>query len=215
MPATASLAAAIELHDVSTPGHNARVADLAVAIGAHLGLNKSNLLILARAALLHDLGNLGVPRSLLHKPSTLTDEEWAVIKKHPILGLEILSLIGDLSRERAIILAHHERIDGSGYPNALTGDKVSQEDRILAVADTYCAIIADRPYRRGLGTTTALAVLQAQRGQSLDADCVDALLAVLDESILPSTANRRTGHPNRRFLGVFDRRLRHLVGASA
>jgi HD-GYP domain-containing protein (c-di-GMP phosphodiesterase class II) len=214
MFAIAALAAAIELHDVGAPGHNAEVADLAVAIGVRMGLDDASLLILARASLLHDLGKLGIPSLLLHKSGAPTEAEWDTLKKHPMLGLDILSRIGDMDHEKAIILAHHERLDGSGYPNALSGGQIPLAARILAVADSYQAMISDRPYRHGLGTKASLAALDAGRGSAFDPDCVDALTNIIEatqEYQPPSSANRRTGVHNRRFLGTLERRLQQLA----
>jgi putative nucleotidyltransferase with HDIG domain len=219
--AIAALAAAIELHDVGTPGHNARVADLAVSIGRELKLDADALRVLAHAGLLHDLGKLGVSDTILYKSLPLTEIERMDIRRHPGLGLEVLDKIGGLEREKQIIFSHHERLDGSGYPRGLSAEDIPLETRILAVADTYDAMIADRPYRAGVGTPAALASILAERNRTLDARCVDALVAVVANNsilFLPSLASlpffdfseggeRRVGDNNRRWQGSLDRRL--------
>lgn len=213
MLAVAGLAAAIELHDVGIPGQNAAVADLAVSLGEVLEVDAEHLLVLARAALLHDLGNLGIPRSLLHKPKPLTPSEWLAVKKHPSLGLEILSRLGNMDEEKVLLLTHHERLDGSGYPFALIGDQISFLARILAVADSYQSLVSTRPYRPSLGSKAALASLRTDHGKRFDVRVVAALTSVLAarQSSTPVPSNRRLSLPNRRFLGVIERRLKRLA----
>ena len=147
-----ALGAVIKLHDMMTYEHSERVASLAVAIGRELHLEPSALSVLAHASLLHDLGKLGISDTILLKPSSLTPPEWVIVRCHPGFGLEALDGIGSLEREKQVIFSHHERLDGSGYPRHLMADGISIEARIVAVADTYDALISDRPYRAGVDT---------------------------------------------------------------
>ncbi|MFN2465929.1 MAG: HD-GYP domain-containing protein [Candidatus Dormibacteria bacterium] len=103
---------------------------------------------MARAGLLHDIGKLHIPDSILLKPGPLSDEELMVMKQHPEMGLDILARLGKFDEEAEVVIAHHERIDGSGYPRGLKGDQIPLGARILAVADTYDVLVSDRPYRR-------------------------------------------------------------------
>lgn len=209
--AIAALASAIELHDVGTPGHNARVADLAVAIGHALQLDPLTLHVLGQSGLLHDLGKLGISDVILYKTKALSPTEQATMQQHPSLGLDVLDRIGSLDRVKQVIFSHHERLDGSGYPRHLVGNDIPLEARILAVADTYDAMISDRPYRASLGTAAALSLLAAERARTLDSDCVDALVAVVTKGstrLLPSLAvlpfpplERRHHLPSRRRQG--------------
>lgn len=217
--AIAALAAAIELHDVGTPGHNARVADLAQAIGRELGLDMPTIRVLARAGLLHDLGKLGISDAILYKPDRLSSVEQMIMQRHPGLGLEVLDRIGGLEREKQVVFGHHERLDGSGYPRKLTAEFIPVEVRIVAVADTYDAMISDRPYRAGVGTPKAFEVIREEAGKALDSDCVQALISVVDKNttlFLPSLPalpyfnpqgpERRQNGGNRRVTGLPDRR---------
>lgn len=177
----AALAAAIELKDHDTQGHTLRVAELSVRVGRQMGLDNRSLRVLARAGLLHDIGKLGIPDSILVKPGPLDPDEWRVMKTHPQLGLDILARCGILPREAEIIRAHHERMDGSGYPSGLDGPEIPIEARIIAVADTYDVLLSDRPYRRALPHAAAVQVLlkEAAANKLYDA-AVEALLRVVE-----------------------------------
>jgi len=156
-----ALAAAVEARDENTQGHNMRVAELALNIGRELGLPNHNLRLLTRAGLLHDVGKIGIPDAVLSKPGPLNDAEWAIIKRHPDLGVEILRRIPNLKHEAEVVAAHHERVDGGGYPRGLRGIEIPLEARIVSVADTYDVLVSDRlwegkcesqyePSRRGI-----------------------------------------------------------------
>jgi hypothetical protein len=176
-----ALAAAVEARDENTKGHNHRVAELAVQIGRAMELPTDTLRILARAGLLHDVGKIGMPDSILSKPSSLDPGEWTVIKRHPEVGHEIISRIASLRREAAIVVAHHERIDGSGYPRGLRGEEIPLEARIVAVADTYDVLISDRPYRKAFNKKDAFRILREESGTHLWEPAVRALLRSLGE----------------------------------
>src|SRR2546423_6668259 len=114
------------------------------------------------AGLLHDAGKIGIPDSCLIKPVPLDPQEWFVIKRHPELGQAILSRVDRLRREAEIVIAHHERLDGSGYPRGLRGDQIPLEARILAVADTYDVLVSDRPYRKAFHKNRGFRILRAE-----------------------------------------------------
>lgn len=177
----AALVAAVEARDENTKGHNLRVADLAVQIGRALELPNDTLRTLARAGLLHDVGKIGIPDSILSKPGALDPAEWVVIKRHPEMGNAILGRVDRLRREAEIVMAHHERMDGSGYPRGLRGEQIPLEARILAVADTYDVLVSDRPYRKAFDRSRAIGVLREECGTHLWEPAVRALVRSLGE----------------------------------
>jgi HD-GYP domain-containing protein (c-di-GMP phosphodiesterase class II) len=174
-----ALAAAVEARDENTEGHNVRVAELAVMIGRELDLPNDTLRVLARSGLLHDVGKIGIPDAILSKPGPLTADEWTTIKLHPQKGHEILSRINRLYRESEIVIAHHERIDGSGYPRGLRGEEIPLEARIIAVADTYDVLVSNRPYRKARRPEQAIRILREESGTHLWPPAVEALLRSL------------------------------------
>ncbi|MHB8576811.1 MAG: HD domain-containing phosphohydrolase [Dehalococcoidia bacterium] len=182
--AIAALAAATEAKDPDTRGHTARVAEISVAIGREMGLPHETLRTLARAGLLHDIGKIGIPDAVLLKPGPLDADGWETMKLHPQLGLDILERVGDLQREALILVAHHERMNGSGYPRGLVGEAIPFEARIISVADTYDAIVSDRPYRKGLPRLSALHILQEETGSHLYPPAVQAFMRIYDKGIL-------------------------------
>lgn len=172
---------AIEVKDVATFGHVRRVSSYALAIGKKLGLSASELRSLALAAEMHDVGKVSVPTSVLAKPGPLTDEEFAIVKTHTVLGHRIAEQVRPLQPLAQVIRAHHEHYDGSGYPDGLAGDAIPLLARIIAVADTYDAITSKRPYRDGLSHEEALAELRRVRGTQLDPRIVDLFFEVVGE----------------------------------
>jgi putative nucleotidyltransferase with HDIG domain len=179
-----ALAAAIEAKDRDTRGHTIRVAELTVGIARELGMPAPMLRYLARAGLLHDIGKLHIPDAILLKPGPLDDDEWKVMKTHPELGLDILQRMGKFERESEVVLSHHERIDGSGYPQGLKGDAIPLGARILAVADTYDVLVSDRPYRKARTRDEAQRILDEESGPHLWTPAVDALKRMLGEHAL-------------------------------
>ena len=143
---------AIEARDPYTKQHSSRVTELAVSIGKEMGCSDEELDLLSFSGNLHDIGKLGIPDSILLKPGPLTGTEFEAIKKHPIIGANIVGHLGLLTAEQKIILHHHERWDGKGYPDGLKGESIPFLSRILSVADVYDAMASDRAYRKKLPT---------------------------------------------------------------
>jgi len=169
-----TLSTTVELRDPYTAGHQRRVAQIAVAIAQELGLSQERQESLRIACTLHDIGKIVVPAEILSKPGQINPLEQELVKSHSRVGYEILKEI-DFPKEIAdIVLQHHERLDGSGYPNGLRGDEISLEARITAVADVMEAMMSHRPYRPGLGVDKALEEIKKERGVELDAAAVDA-----------------------------------------
>jgi putative nucleotidyltransferase with HDIG domain len=162
-----------------TSGHSDRVALFADLIAEELGMEGARRRWLRRAALLHDIGKLGVPNIVLDKPGKLDDGEWVAIKRHPALGEEILSRVAVFRDLAVIAAAHHERLDGKGYPRGIAADDIGFETRIVTVADIFDALTADRPYRDRIPVSRALAMMAEWVGPQLDARCFAALVAAM------------------------------------
>ena len=177
-----SLARALDERDPYTRFHSENVSRAAVAIGRKAGLNSLELENLRLAGLLHDIGKIGVPDKVLHKPGRLTDEEFEMIKEHSKLGSGILQPLPGLEEVLPGILHHHERLDGQGYPDGLKGNEIPVFAQILAVADTYDALVTDRPYRQGLPQEKARTIMMDASGTQLSPYYVKLLFEWLDES---------------------------------
>jgi hypothetical protein len=186
----AALVAAVEVKDRETQGHNRRVAQLCVQIGRQLGMSATELRVLARTGLLHDVGKLGIPDAILEKQGPLDESESAVMKTHPEIGVAILKRGGHFKRELLGVLYHHERMDGSGYPHGLQADAIPIEARIVAVADTYDVLTTDRPYRHACGGREARRIVEAEAGTHLDPRVVVALMRALDR---PDSGHKTQG----------------------
>ena len=169
-----ALARIVDTNSHWTAGHSERVTDLAMELGRELGLSPDEIDRLHRGGLLHDIGKLGVPPSILDKPGKLTEEELAIVKNHPSKGAEILDPIPNLRKIVPIVVQHHERFDGKGYPNGLAGESISLQARILAVADVVDALASDRPYRAGWPREKVLAYTRENSGTQFDPSVVDA-----------------------------------------
>lgn len=171
-------------------GHSQLVAQYAVVLAKAMGLVERNGIVdIRHGALLHDIGKIGIPERILRKPASLTPAEMEVVQRHPLIGYEIIHDCEFLSRAARIVLFHHERYDGTGYPYGLTGEEIPIEARIFAVADTLDAITSDRPYRRGMSLETALIEIDKQRGTQFDPEVVKAFLAVPDATWLQIKEN--------------------------
>jgi HD-GYP domain-containing protein (c-di-GMP phosphodiesterase class II) len=189
--ALVALGAAVAAKDTETAEHIERVGDLAADIGLHMGVPESEIEILRWGGRLHDVGKIGVPNSILRKPGRLTEREFATMKLHSVRGGRLAERSKLLARAAPIVRGHHERIDGSGYPDGLAGDGIPLGARIVAVADFWDALVFDRPYRAALPTDEVVAMVRAASGTHLDPACVSALLAVVgaDEGVeLPRAA---------------------------
>lgn len=173
-----ALGGVVELRDPYTAGHQRRVTRLAVAIGRQLGWEAERLHALQVAALLHDVGKISCPSELLTKPTRLSETEMNIIRTHPAAGGAILSSIHFEGPVLPAVLQHHERLDGSGYPAGLAGERIVPCARVIAVADVVEAMASHRPYRPALGVEAALAEVQSGRGRLYDDAAVDACLAV-------------------------------------
>jgi putative nucleotidyltransferase with HDIG domain len=168
--------------DTSTERHTRRVALLAVQLGERLGVPAGRLRTLAIGALLHDIGKLRVPDAVLCKPGRLDDREFDVIRRHPGWGDELAGALGFPAPVRRLIRSHHERLDGTGYPDGAS--RLDLDVRILTVCDVYDALVSERVYRPAMSTAEALAILDSERGTAFDPDCVDALRGMLDATAL-------------------------------
>lgn len=158
-----------------TSGHSRRVADYCDGLAGKLGVIAPRRRPLRRAAALHDIGKLGVANAILDKPGKLDDSEWAAMRGHAALTQLILGKIGAFSDMAKLAAAHHERLDGMGYPLGLDDREITRETRIITVCDFYDALTADRPYRDAMPREKALAVMQAEIGTAIDPDCFEAL----------------------------------------
>lgn len=163
------LANALEAKDPYTRGHSERVATLARRVALAAGVSPSGADTIAQAGLLHDLGKIGIPEQVLRKPGPLDPEEWAMMRRHPIVGAQIVAPLEFFADGAIIVRHHHERHDGSGYPDGLREQLIPLGSRIVAVADVYDALTSDRPYRPRLSRDEAVRRLQAEAGRTLDA----------------------------------------------
>jgi putative nucleotidyltransferase with HDIG domain len=179
--AVLAMSSIVEMRDPYTAGHQHRVAELAVAIATEMGASEDELDGLRLAALIHDLGKLVVPAEILTKPGRLSVDEFALIKQHSQAGFDIIRSVEFERPVAEIVLQHHERLDGSGYPQGLGGDAILPEARAMAVADVYEAMTSHRPYRPALPPESALAELREGAGSRYDPDTVAACLRILDD----------------------------------
>ena len=176
-----AVAATVEMRDPYTAGHQRRVAQLAIAIAKWLQLPAEQVQGVHLASVVHDVGKIRVPAEILSKPGRLSELEFRIIKEHPQNGHEILKSIDFPWPIAEIVLQHHERLDGSGYPRALKGDQILLDARIIAVSDVVEAMVSHRPYRAGLGVDAALEEITRHRGKLYDPSVVDACLALFRE----------------------------------
>jgi len=168
-----SLQTAMEEKDEYTAGHTRRVTEYALLLGGAVGLSREDMIVLERAAQFHDIGKLVIDLACIQKPGKLTVDEWELIKKHPVVGANIIKPLTFTERERSIILHHHERLDGNGYPDGIGGDELDTLTRIITVADSYDAMTSRRNYRRNLSVDEAVAELRRCAGTQFDPDLVE------------------------------------------
>jgi len=172
------LARTLEARDIETRGHSDRVVAYSMKLGKKLGLSSNELIALEQGALLHDIGKIGVPDSILLKTGPLTSHEWLIMREHVAHGLRIIADVEFLSGARFVLGQHHERYDGSGYPNGLRGDEIHIHARIFAVADAFDAITSDRPYRGAQGYEEACKEILANSGSDFDPKVVRTFLTI-------------------------------------
>jgi len=164
---------AMDLRDRETEGHSQRVTQLTVKMSQALGLGNDEIMHIRRGALLHDMGKIGVPDAILHKPGTLTDDEWVLMRKHPQFAFDMLYPIEYLRPALEIPFSHHEKWDGTGYPRGLKGDEIPMAARMFAVVDVWDALTSDRPYRPAWSEEQALKYIREQSGKHFDPNAVD------------------------------------------
>lgn len=174
----ATLSNAVDARDPYTAGHSDRVAAISMVIGEKLGLSSELLEKLEISAMFHDIGKLGVPDNILLKPGKLDELEFQKIKEHPSIGVSILKNIDFLKNSLPIILHHHERYSGGGYPDGISKGDIPLEARIICVADTYDAMTSDRPYRKGLSHEEAIVEIVKFKGIQFDPEIVDSFLTI-------------------------------------
>jgi len=179
-----SLAAALDAKDIYTAGHSTRVADTSYTLGSLLGLKYTDLELVHMAAHLHDIGKIGVPDYVLHKKGKLTDDEWLLMKEHPKIGYNILSKTDSLKCIAKIILHHHEKFNGTGYPNKLKGNEIPFNSRIITVCDSIDAMLSNRPYRSALSYNYCKEEIIKNSGIIYDPNIVDCLIENWDNIIV-------------------------------
>ena len=176
-----ALAAAVDAKDPYTYGHSNEVTIHAVSIAEALGLEPDEIQMIRIAATLHDIGKIGIDGAILLKPGRLTEEEREIINRHPAIGADILAPLDFLREAVPLVLFHHERYGGGGYPSGISGEAIPFGARIISVADSFNAMISDRPYREGLSLEAARKELRDNAGSQFDPAVVDAFLAILNE----------------------------------
>ncbi len=173
---------ALEMRERETAGHSQRVVSLTLGLAKALGLSDEELVHIRRGALLHDIGKMGIPDHILLKPGKLTDDEWNIMRQHPIYAYQLLAPIQYLAPALDIPYAHHERWDGSGYPRGLKGEEIPLAARIFAVVDVWDALISDRPYSPAWTKTDAKEYIRSQAGKHFDPKIVEVFLKLIEEN---------------------------------
>ena len=169
----------LDERDHYTAVHSQQVAELAVEIGMEMGLSQREIENIEIAARVHDIGKVAIPDAILLKPGPLSDEEWAIMKRHPVISAELIEGLEIYRRVVDAVRHEHERWDGSGYPDGLKGEEIPLLARIIAAADIYNALTTDRPYRKAFSAERTVAILEEMRGTDLDPQVADALLRVI------------------------------------
>jgi putative nucleotidyltransferase with HDIG domain len=190
-----ALARAIDAKSPWTAGHSERVTNYALEIGREMGFSKEELDILKRGGLLHDIGKLGIPNVILDKTRRLTKKDKEILQRHPRLGARILEPISSYTEVMLIVLQHHENYDGTGYPEGLAGEEISVFSRVLAVADRFEAMTANRPYRRAIQVKDAIKFIRDNSGAQFDPEVVDAFLRLLEKEKIGLLATEKNLFP--------------------
>jgi HD-GYP domain-containing protein (c-di-GMP phosphodiesterase class II) len=191
----AVLCAALDLRDNVTLGHAKRVSEIASVLAYQMGLRKEQLRQIESAAILHDIGKIGVADAVLSKAGPLNEEEWLEMKRHPELGFQVLSGIDFLADAAEVVYAHHERFDGSGYPRGLKGDDIPLGARVFAVVDAYEAMTSHRPYRKALPHYKAVEEIKRNAGTQFDPEIVRAFMDAERRGLLHEGAEDPDAHP--------------------
>jgi len=178
-----ALLAALDTRDTETEGHSERVAAYTMLIAHQLDLPEEELPHIERGALLHDIGKIGVPDHILYKPGPLTPDEWEIMKQHPVIGYRMCMKVEMLRPAAPIVLHHHERWDGKGYPHGLSGEEIPLGARIFAIADTLDAMTSDRPYRKALSFAQAREEIERCAGTQFDPELVRVFLSLPEEEL--------------------------------
>jgi len=178
-----ALASAVDAKDHYTYGHSQKVRTYAVALAEAVGLKADAVSRISTAAVLHDIGKIGVPDIVLNKPAALEKDEWKTIKSHPRIGANIASNVPSLITCINGILYHHERWDGTGYPEGLKGDSIPLDARILSIADAFSAMTQSRPYRSALSNKEAIKRIEEGKGSQFDPELVDTFVGIVEEAM--------------------------------
>jgi putative nucleotidyltransferase with HDIG domain len=172
-------ARALELRDGATEGHSQRVMTLTLDLASRIGMMDEELIHVRRGALLHDIGKMGIPDHILLKPGPLTQDEWKIMRKHPVYAYEMLRSINYLSLALDIPHFHHEKFDGSGYPTGMKGDRIPLAARVFCVVDVWDALTSDRPYRKAWSEENVIAYIKENAGSHFDPDIAAQFLSLL------------------------------------
>ncbi len=189
-----ALADALDAKCDYTSGHSLRVSQYALLIGKNMGLSPEEMRDLELGGILHDIGKIGVPESILWKPAKLTPEETAIMAEHPVKSAQIIGDLPSLQKAKRFVMHHHEFMDGSGYPDRLVGDDIPLGARIILVADAYDAMTSDRPYRKAIGHERAIQELKKCAGKQFDPKIVAVLVRVLGEGPEPNPHELPASH---------------------
>jgi HD-GYP domain-containing protein (c-di-GMP phosphodiesterase class II) len=181
---------ALDLRDKETEGHTQRVADMTLRLAESMGVKDESLVHVRRGVLLHDIGKMGIPDSILLKPGPLSEPEWEIMRRHPIYAHELLSPIQFLRKALDIPYCHHEKWDGAGYPRGLIGERIPLVARIFAVVDVWDALSSDRPYRKAWEREQVLEYIRSQAGLHFDPLVVEQFFRLLDDKVLSETVVR-------------------------
>ncbi|PDW02552.1 HD-GYP domain-containing protein [Candidatus Viridilinea mediisalina] len=188
---------ALDLRDHETEGHSRRVTELTVCLAEAMNLPAAEVAHIRRGALLHDIGKMGIPDAILRKPGPLNDEEWKIMRTHPSLAYELLSPINYLQPALAIPLFHHERWDGSGYPQGLAGETIPLAARIFAIVDVWDALTNDRPYRQASPSDEVLEYIRSQSGKHFDPEVVQVFLRLMSDGVIAQVMRSDGGYARR------------------
>jgi HD-GYP domain-containing protein (c-di-GMP phosphodiesterase class II) len=188
-----SLAQVVEAKDSNTRGHLERTEAYGMALARAIDPELAARPELSYGFFLHDIGKVGIPEAILAKPGALDEDEWAIMREHPMIGAQIVEPIRFLAGAVEIIRCHHERWDGRGYPRGLRGPQIPLEARVFALADAFDAMTSDRPYRRAMQVEVALDEIAAGAGKQFDPDVVEAFLELVDEEDLLGTGSQLAG----------------------